>query len=344
MFRLSISGRNMKIGLFGCGAWGRNHARVLSQIGVLAGICDLDTKSAQAAAQEYGVRSMQMEEVLADASVDGIVVATPPSTHMDIARRALEADKHVLVEKPLSFSVGEGIALTELARSRGLVLMVGHLLRHHPAFVKLSEVCAAGLLGKLQYAYSNRLNLGRLRKEENIWWSFAPHDISMIVELFHSNVKSVSAVGSEFVRPGVSDITVTNIKFEDGASAHIHVSWLHPFKEQRLVIIGEKGMLVFEDSRDWTEKIIYYPHTVDASHDTHVAVRAQSEVIEVEPGEPLLLQATHFLQCIDTGSTPITDGAEACRVLSILEAAQRSMDSGVTVAFDNGELYQERLL
>jgi UDP-2-acetamido-3-amino-2,3-dideoxy-glucuronate N-acetyltransferase len=265
---------------------------------------------------------------LAHDGIRGIVIATPAERHAALAEAALRAGKDVFVEKPLALKVSEAEALCRLAADERRVLMVGHLIRYHPAFEKLTELCRSGTLGKIQYIYSHRLNLGKIRTEENILWSFAPHDISMILGLLDEIPKTVSATGHAFLHHDVPDVTMTNLTFSGGRAAHVFVSWLHPFKEQRLVVVGDEGMVVFNDTLGAEEKVSLFPHRVHWTNGVPVPSKAERRFVPIDDAEPLNLECRHFLHCMETGETPQTDGEEGVRVLRVLDAAQRSIEAG----------------
>jgi predicted dehydrogenase/acetyltransferase-like isoleucine patch superfamily enzyme len=268
--------------------------------------------------------------------VDAVAISAPAALHAELARRALLAGKHVFVEKPLALKVGQAERLHELATDRGLTLMVGHLLQYHPAFLKLKELVADGALGRLQYLYSNRLNLGKVRREENIMWSFAPHDISMVLALVGEEPNDVTAIGGWYLNESVADVTTMHLAFPGGERAHIYVSWLHPFKEQKLVLVGDAGMAVFDDGEPWESKILVYRHRMDWRAGAPQPVRAEAEPIPVKAGEPLLAECSHFLESVTTGSKPRTDGAEGLRVLRVLQRADDAMRRARTVGQAGG--------
>jgi acetyltransferase-like isoleucine patch superfamily enzyme len=217
----------------------------------------------------------------------------------------------------------------EGAAASGRVLMVGHLLRYHPAFEQLQHVAGNGRLGRLQYIYSNRLNLGRIRREENVFWSFAPHDLSMILALAGEMPERVWATGSCYLHGTLADVTTTHLAFANGINAHVFVSWLHPFKEQKLVVVGDAGMAVFDDGAPWAEKLLVYPHRIAWRDGLPTPAKAAAEAVPLEHQvEPLELECRHFLECIRTGERPRTDGAEGLRVLEVLGTAERSMREG----------------
>ena len=312
----------VRVALIGCGAWGRNLVRTHAALGSLVAVVDPDPAVAAAQAETYGVEARTFEEVLADPSVDAVVVAAPAADHAALAEAALAAGKHCYVEKPLALTVEDAERVVAAAEGAGRVLMVGHLLQYHPAFLRLRELVDAGALGELRYLYSNRLNLGRIRQEENSLWSFAPHDLSMLLSLVGEEPSEVTATGATFLNRGVADVTTTHLAFPSGPRAHVFVSWLHPFKEQRLVAIGTQGMLVFEDSApQWEDKLKIYRHVIDTSGVAPVPKAAEAERITVEKSEPLRNECQHFLDCVANGATPRTDGVEGLAVLNVLRRA-----------------------
>ena len=310
----------------GHGYWGRNIARNLNELGHLAAIVDADAGAAEAAATGYGVKAASLDAVLGDPAIDAVSLASPAELHFAQARAALEAGKHVFVEKPLALDVGEAEQLCELAETRGLVLMVGHLLQYHPVYLRLREMVAQGTLGKLRYVYSNRLSLGKFRAEENVMWSFAPHDISMILGLAGEEPVQVTAQGTTSLSAHVADIVTLQMRFAGGAAGHVLTSWMHPFKEQRLVVIGEEAMAVFEDSQPaWEDKLLLYRHGIDRSGPVPIPSKAEAERIAVEHAEPLKEECRHFADCVAHGTRPRTDGREGLRVLRVLDAAERML-------------------
>jgi UDP-2-acetamido-3-amino-2,3-dideoxy-glucuronate N-acetyltransferase len=314
------------VAVAGMGYWGKNLVRNFHDLGALSVICDANPAVEVACQKEYqGVRfSRDFGAVLSDPTITAIALATPAVSHYQMAKAALEAGKDVFVEKPLAIEVGHGQQLVELAEAKGRVLMVGHVLRYHPAIVKLREMIQTGALGKLQYLYSNRLNMGKIRTEENILWSFAPHDISVMLALLNESPSRVSCQGGAYLNPDSSDVTVSQFSFPSGVQAHIFVSWLHPVKEQRLVVVGSEKMAVFDDTI--TNKLTLYAHKVEWKNRIPTAVKAEGEVVALDKQEPLKAECQHFLDCVRTRATPLTDGREGLRVLSILDACQRSLE------------------
>jgi len=311
--------------VLGCGQWGRNLVRTFAERGALAAVVDPDITVAEALAHQHGVDHRDLDDVLADPAIHAVVIAAPARQHAELALRVIAAGKHVYVEKPLALDVADAEAVVAAADEAGVVLMVGHLLQYHPAFLTLQRLVDEGSLGRLRYLYSNRLNLGRFRREENILWSFAPHDLSMLLALAGEEPDEVSAVGSTFLSSGVPDVTTTHLSFPGGPRAHVFVSWLHPFKEQRLVVVGSEAMAVFDDLQPWESKLTVFEHGVEWDGLTPVPVRADGNPIPLDVAEPLGLECEHFLECVRTGATPRTDGREGLRVLRVLDAAQRSL-------------------
>lgn len=318
-----------RIAVIGAGYWGRNLVRNFASLGALAAICDGDAASlaAMAKAQPGIPVHADAASVLADNSIAAVAIATPAVTHGALAAQALAAGKHVFVEKPLCLDLEEAERLAALAQSKGLVLMVGHMLLYHPAFVALRSKIAAGDIGRLRYVYSTRLSLGKIRREENALWSFAPHDVSMILRLTGRMPRRVVANGEAFLTAGVADTTLSHLTFDDELQAHIFVSWLHPYKDQRLVVIGSEGMLVFNDVAPAPEKLLFYRHRVGWDGDLPSVDKADAIPVPFAADEPLNAECRHFLDCVATGQQPESDALEGIRVLKVLDACQRALNS-----------------
>lgn len=318
----------VRVAVVGCGYWGRNLVRSFAELGALVAVVDTDPDNAAALAAQHSVQARTLDDVLADESIHAMVVAAPAVEHGTLGLRCLDAGKHLFVEKPLALDVPMAQALVAKAAEVDRQLMVGHLLRYHPAFLAVADMVRNGSLGDLRYLYSNRLNLGKIRREENILWSFAPHDLSMLLALVGEEPSEVSAVGSTFLSQDVPDVTTTHLEFPGGQRAHVFVSWLHPFKEQRLVVVGSDAMVVFDDLQPWDSKLTLFEHRVDWDGSTPIPVKADATPISLEQAEPLRLECEHFLDCIATGAIPRTDGHEGVRVLTVLAAAQASLAAG----------------
>jgi UDP-2-acetamido-3-amino-2,3-dideoxy-glucuronate N-acetyltransferase len=323
--RGSVKQSGPRIAAIGAGYWGRNIVRNLAALGALAAICDPDEAAAAPLAERHAVPVRDFSSLLADPAIDAVAIAAPAALHAALARAALEAKKHVFVEKPLALTLPEAEALVRLAAAQDRRLMVGHLLQYHPAFLKLAELVRGGALGRLQYLYSNRLNLGKVRREEDILWSFAPHDISMILSLVGGEPVKVTATGGYYLHKEIADTTTTHLAFAGGEQAHIFVSWLHPFKEQKLVVVGDRAMAVFDDDEPWERKLLLYPHRIEWRDTLPVPQRANAEPVALAPDEPLKLELAHFCDCVTTGRRPRTDGEEGLRVLRVLAAATRAL-------------------
>jgi len=328
-----MSNANQQIGMIGTGYWGKNLLRNFDALNALAGFFDISSESrAHYAAQFPNAREFgNLDAMLSDDTISAVAIATPAVTHGSLVERALQAGKHVFVEKPLCLDVAHAEQLKILADEKGLVLMVGHLLLYHPAFLALFEIVKSGRMGKLRYIYSNRLSLGKIRREENALWSFAPHDISMILQLADDMPRRVVATGAQFLTNGVADTTLSHLVFNDNLQAHIYVSWLHPFKEQKLVVVGDKAMVVFDDTKDPAEKILLYRHEVGWEGDIPIVSKAAPEPIFFAESEPLRNECQAFLDAVSGTSRPPSDAAEGIRVLKVLDACQQSILQGQAV-------------
>lgn len=318
--------RQKNLALIGFGYWGKNIFRNLYEMDVLRTACDSNYDVVSEFKEKFRDvnYSNSIESALEDSEIKAVLIATPASSHFRLVKQSLTAGKDVFVEKPLALITKEGEELVSLAKKTGCILMVGHILQYHPAVTKLKEMVALGQLGKICYIYSNRLNIGKLRTEENILWSFAPHDISVILMLLEEEPARVSAFGGDYLNPGIHDVTLTLLEFRNGIKAHVYVSWLHPYKEQKLIIVGSKAMAVFDDVSK--EKLFLYPHSVEWKNGKiPIAQKADFKVIPVRDAEPLRLELEHFIHCMVTRETPKTDGIEGLRVLRVLEKAENSL-------------------
>ena len=316
------------VAVVGSGYWGKNLVRNFAALGALRVVCDSDQGRLAAVREQYpGVETVESyRAVLEDPEIAAVAIATPAVTHYELAEQGLKAGRDVFVEKPLAINVADGESLVELAERSRRILMVGHILRYHPAVVKLRQLIGQGALGRLLYCYSNRLNMGLIRTEENILWSFAPHDISVMLALLGEMPSRVTCQGAEYLKQGVSDVTLSQFAFPSGVQAHSFVSWLHPFKEQRLVVVGSEKMAVFDDTAD--HKLVLFPHRVEWKNRVPTAVKAEGAPVSLEAGEPLRAECAHFLACVAERKTPVTDGREGLQVLRLLDACQRSAEEG----------------
>ena len=316
-----------KLAVVGNGYWGKNLVRNFHALGALKWVCDSRPEALQEAKENFDVATCsRLTTLLEDPEVQGIAIAAPAAQHYAIAKECLLADKDVYVEKPLSLRVTEGQELVEIAAARGRILMVGHILQYHPAILKLKELIDSGSLGRIEYIYSSRLNWGKLRSEENILWSFAPHDISAILYLLNEVPISVNASGGSYINPQIYDTTLTACEFQSGAKAHIFVSWLHPFKEQRLVVVGTHSMAVFDDVEKH-DKLVIYSHSIDWRNRLPVAQKGEGQAVSIPAEEPLRNECQHFIDCVISRRMPRTDGSNGVKVLEVLDACERSLRS-----------------
>ena len=316
-----------QVALVGCGYWGKNLCRNFHAIGVLSTVVDA-TENGQATARSIAPDAQitdNLDDVLRDEHIQGIALATPAETHAELAIQAMHAGKDVFVEKPMALTLGDAEKMKEVAEETGRILMVGHLLEYHPAVLKLREMIATGELGKINYIYSNRLNFGKVRTEENALWSFAPHDVAVILRLMGKAPVLVSACGGSYLTKGIADTTMSNLKFDDESRAHIFVSWLHPFKEQRLVAVGDKKMAIFNDVAPYGEKLLLYPQNVEFEGSTPLLKKEEPEFFDHVDTEPLREECNHFLECIQSRKQPWTDAKSGIDVLKVLHACQESI-------------------
>jgi UDP-2-acetamido-3-amino-2,3-dideoxy-glucuronate N-acetyltransferase len=315
------------IAVIGNGYWGKNLVRNFHALGVLRCVCDQRTEAREEARAGFSVPTCaSLAEIWNDPEIHAVAIAAPAVQHYEIAKQALLHNKDVYVEKPLALRAEEGEELVQLAKRHDRILMVGHILQYHPAILKVKEMINSGELGKIQYIYSSRLNLGKLRSEENILWSFAPHDISAILYLLGEEPVEVISSGGSYVNPQVYDTTMTTCDFQSGVKAHIFVSWLHPFKEQKLVIVGDKKMVVFDDVEP-ERKLVAYSHRIDWLNRSPVVRKDDGEVITLPKLEPLRRECEHFIDCVVNRQTPRTDGRSGVQVLKVLAACEKSLRS-----------------
>jgi UDP-2-acetamido-3-amino-2,3-dideoxy-glucuronate N-acetyltransferase len=323
--------RDCDLALIGAGHWGRNLARNYRALNALHTLCDANPRTLESFDAEYsGVRKLtDADRAICDPDVRKVVIATPAALHYRLARSALLAGKDVFVEKPLCLSEAEAEELISLAHQRQLVLMVGHLLQYHPCVEALRLLIQNGDLGQLYYIASNRLNLGKIRHEENALWSFAPHDVSVILSLVGDRLPArVRCSGASYLRSGIADTTLTVLEFDNRVRAHVYVSWLNPFKEQKLTVVGSKGMAVFDDTRIWPEKLLLFrDYLTWSSSNVPTPNSSSGRMVTVPETEPLHAECQHFLARCHDRTPPLTDGHEGLRVLRVLQASQRSLDA-----------------
>jgi UDP-2-acetamido-3-amino-2,3-dideoxy-glucuronate N-acetyltransferase len=327
---------NIRIGVVGAGYWGKNLIRNFHALGALTAFCDSDSGVRMRMLGLYPEATVydDVDRLMGSDDIEGVVISTPAVTHGFLVQKALDAGKHVFVEKPLCLDVKQGEDLARQATACGLTLMIGHLLLYHPAFQAVSGLVASKKIGQLRYIYSNRLNLGMVRREENALWSFAPHDISMILSLTGCMPNRVLATGGHYLSKDVADTTLSHLSFANDVQAHVFVSWLHPYKDQRLVVVGENAMVVFDDVLEGPNKVLLYSHSVEFEDGLPRVSKAESEPVPYDVTEPLRLECQVFLDSISIGRRPPSDVHEGLRVLRVLNACQQSIITGAAVKID----------
>jgi predicted dehydrogenase len=313
-----------RVALIGCGAWGKNLARNFAQLGALVAVCDVDSSKAEAFAREHKVSSLTEDQIIDHSEIEAVVIASLAPLHTSQAERALLAGKHVYIEKPMTLSTADAQKLCVLAKDHDRILMVGHLLHYHPAFVVLKERLPE--LGPLKHIYANRLALGRFRHQEGVLWDLASHDVSLILALAQSSPHRIEAVGQAYLQPEKPASALLNLAFPSGLTAHIHASWLSPFKEHKLIVIGERGIAVFDDRKPLAEKLMISQDCLQWTDDQpHANNGFETYVVPFPEAEPLANECQHFLTCIQRGEEPLTSGEEGLRVTEVLEAAENSL-------------------
>lgn len=316
------------VAVVGCGYWGKNLIRNLSEMGVLAAVCDHHVDHAKKFAEEFKVQSLTLEQLLAS-DISAVMIAAPAGQHHALAKKFLLAGKDIFIEKPFTLKLTDALELQGLAKNNKRCIMVGHLLQYHPAYRALVRLVQRGELGKISYISSSRLNFGHFRYDENILWDFAPHDLSMILALASSEPQDVFASGACQIEPGAHDTVNLNINFADGMQAQVHVSRMHPYKEQKLIVIGSAGMAVFDDCLPWEDKLKVYQHKVTEHAGVPIPNPAIAMSIAINPLEPLKLECQHFVDCVANGTKPRTDASEALGVIKVLHTAQQSLQTGI---------------
>ena len=326
------------VGVVGLGYWGPNLARNFDRLpeAELTWLCDASDEALQrwGAAFPSARTTTSLEELLSDESLDAVVVATPVPTHAGLATRVLAAGKHCFVEKPLARSEDEAQGVLDCANAAGRVLMVGHLLEYHPGVERLGELVRSGELGELRYIYSNRLNLGKHRQDENALWSLGAHDVSVILRLAGEEPFNLDAMGQSFVKPGVEDVVFALMRFDSGLIAHMHLSWLDPHKERRFTVVGSKRMATFDDM-ELERKLTVYDKGFDqdySSYGEYIARSGDAFSPRISNEEPLRIECRHFLECVRDGTEPRSGGESGLRVVRVLERLQRSLTESSHVA------------
>lgn len=320
-----------RVALLGAGVWGRNHIRVWDELGHLATVCDPDEQQLSAVRERWPHLKTESDPdaVIRSPEIDAVVIASPAATHAELAIRSMESGKDVLVEKPMATKLADAEIMASVAREEGRILMIGHVLEYHPVSRELERLMKVGDLGKIRYLYSNRLNFGRLRTVESALWSFAPHDLSLLLRLVGLEPDGVGCDGGAYVSEGIPDVTLMRLEFPGNVRAHVFVSWLHPFREQRFVAVGDRQMAVFDDSAPWPEKLTLYPHEVEwLEGRVPMARKAERVSVPVPEEEPLRNECVHFVDCVQRRDPPLTGPDRGLQVLRILEAAELSLANG----------------
>ena len=319
------------IAVVGCGHWGKNLVRNFSELDALCSISDPSSGVVDKYASQYNVKKSSFTEIINDPNIKGVVLAVPAHLHASMAIEAMNKNKHIFVEKPLGMNEVEVEAMIATAKKNKVRLMVGHLLQYHPIFKTIREYVGAGKIGEINYIYSNRLSFGKVRTEEDVIWSFAPHDISMILSLTDQEPEYVNTNATSILQKNIADTATIHLQFKSGLKSHISVSWLHPYKEHKLVIIGQSAMLVFDDTKPWHEKLALYPFKLVSSKNLINLQNSNVQYVKITEEEPLKNECQHFIDVVEKDIQPLTDGAEGLRVLKVLSAASRSQIKNETV-------------
>lgn len=317
-----------KVAVLGCGYWGRNLVRNFAELGALAAIIDNHEETANALSAQHGCRIATYEDVLADDNIGAVVIATPGPSHFMHGIAALEAGKHVYIEKPLAMQADHAATLVRRADAWGLTLMVGHILRHHPAFVALEGMVNAGEIGAVRHVVANRLNLGKIHKDEGVIWDLAPHDLSMIVTFLGNEPDEVVCLGDDFLYPGIADVAMMRLRYAGGRSAEVRLSRISPFKEHKLIVTGEAGALIFDDTQGWDAKVMLRKPGIDWSAPAVSPAMGETRLVPLPQGEPLKAECRNFLKAVAGKEKSRSDGDEGLAVTRILERAMASWRAG----------------
>lgn len=334
-YNTSLDKSDIRVAIIGCGNWGKNLTRVFYELKVLAAVCDHEDEKAKRLSVQYGATVCDLAQILQTKEINAVVIATPSHTHEALTELCLKANKHVFVEKPFTLNADASLRLDQLASSKNRILMVGHLLHYHAAFQRLKMLQQTDLLGPLQCIYAHRTNFGKYPTESSVLWDFAPHDISMILSLVDTMPYRVSATTVQHLQHTKQDSVFIHLYFQKNIQAHIFASWLYPIKEQKFTVVGKKNMAVFEDSKDWENKLVLYPYPHEWNDGLPSPFTSSAQSISLTPSEPLKDECQHFLESIASHSSPVTNAKEASQVITILEAAMHSIEVNqpVSIAF-----------
>tara|TARA_Y100000591_G_scaffold329691_1_gene358812 strand:- start:166 stop:1155 length:990 start_codon:yes stop_codon:yes gene_type:complete len=328
---------NNLISVVGCGHWGKNLIRNFFNLNSLFSICDSNTELAKRYADQYNVREQTFTDILNDSNIQGVVLAVPAKMHASMAMKVMNSGKHVFVEKPLAMNESEAEMMINASKDNNVQLMVGHLMQYHPIFTKIKQLVDAGEIGELSYIYSNRLSFGKVRSEEDVIWSFAPHDISMILSLVDHEPKFVRTNSFSILQKNISDNATIQIEFASGLRSNISVSWVNPYKEQKLVVTGKDAMLVFDDTKPWNEKLGLYSYKVITTKHSINLEKSNVNYIKVKEEEPLKNECQHFIDVVKKNIKPLTDKSEGLNVVRVLTAASQSQRENKVVRIKNNE-------
>jgi len=312
------------IAVVGCGYWGKNLVRNFFELEALSSICDPDTETANKYASQYNVKNSSFTEIINDLNIKGVVLAVPAHLHASMAIEAMNKGKHVFVEKPIAMNEIEAELMITTAKKNNVKLMVGHLLQYHPIFKTIRKIVNADEIGELNYIYSNRLSFGKIRTKEDVIWSFAPHDISMILSLAGQDPEFIITKSTSIIQKNIADTATIHMEFKSGLKSHISVSWLHPYKEHKLVVSGKSAILVFDDTKPWNEKLALYPYEVVSSKGIINLKKSDIKYLKVSEEEPLKNECQDFIDVVEKNIKPMTDGDEGLRVVKVLSAASKS--------------------
>lgn len=313
------------IAIVGCGQWGKNLIRNFYDLGALYSVCDLDDKVAQKYASQYNIEKLSFDEIKNDVNIKGVVLTVPARLHAKMAIEAMNSGKHVFVEKPLANNIIDAKLMLETAKKNKVKLMVGHLLQYHPVFINLKKIVKSGEIGELKYICSNRMSFGRVRSEEDVMWSFAPHDISMILSLIKEEPNNVIAKSACLLQNKIADSATIHMEFQSGLKSYVSVSWLHPYKELKFVVIGKSGILVFDDTKPWNEKLLLQEYQLLSTDNSINLKKKQNKYLIVDEEEPLKRECEHFIDVVQNQILPLTDGEEGLRVLKVLSLATETL-------------------
>lgn len=313
--------------VIGAGDWGKNIVRKFHELGALAAVAETTSDKAAQIQADYGVPIQSFADILKNEEIKAIALTSPAITHYELAIEAINAGKHLFIEKPITLNYAEAIELKEKANEKGLTLMAGHLLHYHPCFAKLKELVADGELGAIRHIHARRFNIGKFREEENVLWDLGPHDVSMVLSLVKDDPLTIDAKVGNYLLPNVSDFATLHLTFANNINAEINLSWLAPQKEHRLIIIGEKAMAVFDDTLEWDEKLRIHRHKAAMQPGMPPLLERdmEGEAITVPYKEPLLNECATFLNAITNNTEPYSNGEEACRVIKLLETADPAL-------------------